>query len=439
MKIILAGFCALVTLAWGISFAAHGAGPASLPWLLREQTLYLSGLLSIALMSLAMVLATRPAWLERPFGGMDRVYRTHKWAGILAAVFAALHWAVKEASGILKALVGTAGRPPKMEYSGLIDSLRHLGKDVGEIGIYIALALVLLSLWKRFPYKFWRHVHRVMPALYLALAFHAAALTPMYWWTSPAGIVLGVLLAAGTVAAGVSLSGRIGRVRQASGQVVALAHPAADVTEVVCRLDEHWRGHRAGQFAFVTFDRTEGAHPFTIASADQGDRTVSFQIKALGDYTGGLAEHLRVGQPVRVEGPYGLFELDRRDRSARQVWVAGGIGVTPFLAWLEALRADPAAAPAADLHYCTRRAAGDPFVTRLKALCADLPGVRLRVHDSASDGLPDAGMLGLEGTAGERAEVWFCGPRGLAEHLRAGLARLGVYRLRFHQEAFEMR
>jgi predicted ferric reductase len=29
-------------------------------------------------MSLAMMLALRPAWLERPLGGLDKIYHTHK-------------------------------------------------------------------------------------------------------------------------------------------------------------------------------------------------------------------------------------------------------------------------------------------------------------------------------------------------------------------------
>ena len=119
---------------------------------------------------------------------------------------------------------------------------------------------------------------------------------------------------------------------------------------------------------------------FTIASADHGDGVVSFHIKALGDYTGRLAERLRPGEAVRVEGPYGRFDLERRNRRARQIWIAGGIGVTPFLAWLESLQADPANAPEADLHYCTRDQATDAFVPRLEALCAALPGVRLHIH-----------------------------------------------------------
>ena len=70
----------------------------------------------------------------------------------------------------------------------------------------------------------------------------------------------------------------------------------------------------------------------------------------------------------------------------------------------------------------------------LEALCATLPGIRLHVHGARQgDALQAAGLGDAQG-----AEFWFCGPSGLAEALRAGLARMGR-RPRFHQEAFEMR
>ncbi|WP_068808973.1 ferredoxin reductase family protein [Thauera phenolivorans] len=438
MLAALSTFIALIALAWGLAAAALDAGAGSLPWLLYEQGLYLSGLLAIGLMSLAMVLATRPVLLERPLGGMDRIFRLHKWAGILAAVFAALHWLIEMSDDLIKATWGRAGRPDEVGYGGLFEALRDAGEDVGEFAIYLVLAMVVLSLWKRFPYKFWRHLHRAMPVFYLLLAFHAAVLAPPDYWTQPVGMLLAVLLAAGTAASVVALAGRIGRARRVQGVVTAVSSPAPDVTEIVCRLD-HWRGHQAGQFAFVGFERFEGAHPFTIASADHGDRTLTFQIKALGDYTRQLAGRISTGQAVSIEGPYGRFVLERRDRKARQVWVAGGIGVTPFLAWLDELRADPAAAPAVDLHYSTRQAASDPFVARLQALSAGLPSVTLHIHDRAAGDALTPATLASGRTDGQRAEVWFCGPRGFGDQLKAGLARVWGGRMRFRREAFELR
>ncbi len=435
MKTLLGSLIAIVALAWGWD-VVNAVAPAGVHpwWLARQQGLYLSGLLSISLMSLAMFLATRPVWLEAPLGGMDRIYRSHKWAGILATSFAALHWLIEMSGDILKSTIGRDGRVPKEKFTGMLEALRHLGKDMGEWAIYLVLIMLVITLWKKFPYRTWRLLHRVMPVLYLMLAFHAVMLAPPDYWQQPAGGLLACLVAVGVYGAIRSLLGGIGRARTATGRILAVENPAADITTVRCHLAQGWHGHQAGQFAFVSFDDKEGAHPFTIASADHGDQTITFQIKALGDYTNGLAARLQAGQAVRVEGPYGRFDITRGNPCEKQIWIAGGIGVTPFLAWLEALQAKPEIAPAADLHYCTRDQATDGFVSRLESLCLTLPGIRLHIHDARQGDLLKAESLAVA----SNTEIWFCGPIGLANALRKGIHAMG-WRPRFHQEAFEMR
>jgi predicted ferric reductase len=440
MKRFLTGFIALITLAWAwdLLSAATGGAPAT-AWTVRQEALTLTGLWSFSLMSLAMVLATRPAWLERPFGGMDRIYRVHKWAGILAIGFAALHWLVEMSDDVIKTFVGREGRLPKDHGGGFLEAMRDVAEELGEFAIYALLAMLVLTLWKRFPFKIWRYLHKVMPVLYLTLAFHAAFLAPVDYWGQPVGALLALLIAAGSVASAQALAGWIGHRRRVDGVIESVREPGAGLTEVTCRLNEAWRGHSAGQFAFVTFDRFEGAHPFTLASADRGDRRVSFQIKALGDYTQGLAQRLRPGQPVRIEGPYGCFNLPTGSRRRDQVWIAGGIGVTPFLAWLEALQAAPDNAPDVDFYFSVRQRDADPFVARLEALCATLPSVRLHVMSSERNERLTAATLRERARPGKRPEIWFCGPQGLADKLRDGLRGLGMSGVRFHQEAFEMR
>jgi predicted ferric reductase len=242
------------------------------------------------------------------------------------------------------------------------------------------------------------------------------------------------LLAVGVVASAISLGGAIGRHRQVAGSVRSLSTQGG-ITELICQLGERWPGHRPGQFAFITFDRREGAHPFTIACADRGDRTVTFNIKALGDFTQGLAQRVEVGQKVLVEGPYGCFQLAPTAPAARQIWVAGGIGATPFVAWLEALQAAPTRA--ADLHYCTRDRDADAMVGRLQTLCAALPGIALTIHSARHGDVLSAASL--KQAEEEPSEVWFCGPSGLAKALKKGLSASRNDRWRFHQEAFEMR
>ena len=62
----------------------------------------------------------------------------------------------------------------------------------------------------------------------------------------------------------------------------------------------------------------------------------------------------------------------------------------------------------------------------------------MRVHAHQGDTL-DARTLLRNVAPGNASEIWFCGPSGLAEVLRQGIKTLGQTRLRFHQEAFEMR
>lgn len=439
MKTIFFTFLAIVTSAWYLALSTTAFPPDSaLLWIIRQEGMYLTGLLSIALMSLTMLLSARPLWLEKPLGGLDRIYRLHKWSGILAIGFGASHWLLKLSSDLIKPLIGSAGRLPKIKYEGLLEVLRKLGDDMGEWALYAALAMLVITLWRRCLYHLWRHLHRIMPVLYLMLAFHAAMLAPPAYWTQPVGALMAVFFVIGVIASIISLAGMIGRRRQVNASLVAVSS-AGGVTEITCQLDEPWQAHRPGQFAFITFDRIEGAHPFTIASAERGERTITFFIKALGDFTNTIAQRVKVGQKVTIEGPYGRFQLARNKPDSRQIWVAGGIGVTPFLAWLESLQARPEDAREADLHYSTRNHESDPFVGRLQTLCATLPGIRLSIHSAKHGDVLTAGALRLAEGHKKKADIWFCGPSGLADALKKNLKDSWNGCLHFHQEAFEMR
>ncbi|WP_313311405.1 ferric reductase-like transmembrane domain-containing protein [Pulveribacter sp.] len=458
IKAVLGIWLLAITLAW-LAVAAVGPGLQPLVdaegaapgwWQLRRHALYLSGLWSIGLMSLALLLALRLPWLERPLGGMDQVYRLHKWAGVGAALTAVAHWGAKESSGWISALWGRAGRPARDAVLPWFAELRGPAKDVGEWAFYLLLALVALTLLTRLlAYQPWRLLHRVMPLLFLALALHTVALMPLAFWALPLGLLTGALLALGSLAALWSLAGRVGRARSHAGRIHAVrvlgdGGPLAPV-EVVCALPASWPGHRAGQFAFVRFDRAEGQHPFTIASApgslgmsDAGEPLLRLIIKPLGDYTRTLGRRLRPGQPVDIEGPYGRFDGRGRQRR-QQVWVAGGVGITPFLALLEARQGGSAPTRAAlqpvHMHYCTRDAAADPLLPRLRELCAEArPTVTLTVHGEAQgQRLRPQDLEAIPGPL----DIWFCGPQGLGDALRAHAD--GPHPWRLHRESFAMR
>lgn len=402
-----------------------------------------SGVIAIAVMSVAMLLALRPKWPEPWLGGLDKMYRLHKWLGITALVVAVLHWWWATGTKWMVGwgwLVRPARKPGSGETLGTVEawlrSQRDVAESVGEWAFYAAVVLIVLALVKRFPYHWFVRTHRWIAVAYLALAYHTVVLTKFAYWSQPIGWLLAALLIGGSVAALLALSGRIGAGRKVQGRIVSLTeYPALQVLETAIALDEGWRGHAPGQFAFVTSNSREGAHPYTIASAwNPAGRELVFITKALGDHTRRLRETLKIGMPVTVEGPYGCFDFE--DAQPRQIWVGAGIGITPFIARMKQ-RARVPDARAVDLFHPT----ADFDQTAIDRLTADAAaaGVRLHLLVDARDGRLNGERIRAAVPEWQTASVWFCGPPRFGQALRDDFVAHGLPPDRFHQELFEMR
>ncbi|MBO6790428.1 MAG: hypothetical protein JJ894_07820 [Dinoroseobacter sp.] len=114
------------------------------------------------------------------------------------------------------------------------------------------------------------------------------------------------------------------------------------------------------------------------------------------------------------------------------------MGITPFLAWAEALPKEDAAC---HLVYCFCTQNQAAHLERIEALVTANPSLQLHVVDSSQ--APRLTADGLAELVGEdvlaEATVAYCGPAVLREGLRLGLRTYGVTARRFHFEAFEFR
>ena len=413
----------------------------------RNLLVQYSGVIGIGVMSVAMVLALRPVWLEPWLGGLDKTYRLHKWLGISGLVAAVMHWIAAngphwlvELSWMERGARGERGEGPDAGSLGTVQQwfgeLRSPAEAMGEWAFYAVVLLIALALIKRFPYRLFAKTHTLIAVAYLALAFHAVVLMSFGAWTQPLGIVMGVLLVAGTFSAVVVLSRQVGKRRRVAGTIEANHHfPDMKVLETTILLEDGWKGHQSGQFAFVTFDAKEGPHPFTIASAwDASNPRIMFITKALGDYTDVLPERTQVGRKVTVEGPYGAFTFD--DSAKRQIWIGGGIGITPFIARMKQLARVPGA-QAIDLFHSTTELAPDA----LAKLTADAAAANVNLHVliDRRDGFLTGEKLRRAVPDWTSASIWFCGPAGFGNALHRDLSSHGLARHAFHQELFSMR
>lgn len=448
IKVAFWGALALLSALW-LAADPLALQPAGF-FALRGSMVQHSGVLAMACMSLAMVLALRPRWPERWIGGLDKMYRLHKWLGIGGLVLAVAHWLWAQAPrwavglGWLERPQHGPRPPSDNAVEQLLGTLRGPAESLGEWAFYAAVLLIAVALIRRIPYRLFYKTHRLLAVVYLVLVFHAVVLMSFPYWASPLGIVMAVLLAYGTWAAIVVLLRRVGAGRKVDGTITRLHYyPSLRVLEGEIDAPQGWPGHKPGQFAFITSDEAEGAHPFTIASAwNPSEHRLTFITKELGDYTGRLPETLRIGQPVKVEGPYGCFTFD--DDRPRQIWIGGGIGITPFIARMKQLAMErqaysgrPSSQPI-DLFHTTADYS-EEAIGKLRA-DAEAANVRLHVLHDARDGLLTGDRIRAAVPDWCSASVWFCGPPAFGAALRHDLASHGLpVAQRFHQELFAMR
>lgn len=90
IQIALIAILALLSALWWVADTLFPQPFGYFPF--RTVFMQYSGALAIGVMSVAMVLAARPVRLEKPLGGLDKMYRLHKWLGITALVVSLAHW-----------------------------------------------------------------------------------------------------------------------------------------------------------------------------------------------------------------------------------------------------------------------------------------------------------------------------------------------------------
>lgn len=415
----------------------------------RREAIQLTGLLAFVAMSIDVVIACRLRLIDNALGGLDKAYRLHKWLGITALVTAIAHFLLTKGT---KWVVGwgwlekpvrhhvdIANLPQKVGLEYVFSICRKNAEVLGEWAFYIAVILCLVALIKLIPYRFFAHVHTILAAVYLVLVFHAVILTKFAYWNEPFGLLVVVSSIFGSVAAITVLLKRFGFGRHIAATVTDYAiDKANDVVRLTLKVTDKWSGHKSGQFAFVTLDKGEGAHPFTIASHWNPQKPfLTFFVKGLGDYTDKLAKQNLTGRKARIDGPYGKFCFSD-DKSPQQIWIGAGIGITPFLARLDELASSKKVNKGQINFVYVIQTISDSEKQKLVEL-AQSAGIRLKIWRTPEDGRFNGSLLRQLFVNWEQSSIWFCGPITFGETLEDDMVKNGFDRARFHRELFQMR
>lgn len=373
------------------------------------------GMTALIGMAISQLIATRWIGVEQIFGPLDQSYRLHKWLGLWALAASFLH-------DTIDAEIRGLGRET---------ALVEAAETAGEISLYGLLLLVVITVATFIPYHLWKWTHRLIGVFFVLSAFHYLFILKPYSNTDPLGLYMGAICLIGLVAYAYTSAPR-GLRPSRPYRVAGLQSEGAALAVDLEPMGRPLR-HRAGQFAFVSFPDLGLAepHPFTISRAP-GDGGLRMTIAPLGDYTIRLMSRLETGATARVEGPYGHFGT----APGPQIWVAAGIGITPFVAMAGALGPDDGPVT---LIYSIRNRGDAAHLDEVQGLAARHENLTLILRETATEGRLDAASV-IEIAGGLRGKtVLYCGPAALRDVLRDGLKAAGLPARRFRYELFEIR
>ena len=185
----------------------------------------------------------------------------------------------------------------------------------------------------------------------------------------------------------------------------------------------------AGSHLVVTLEGPERTwrNAYSITSTPGERRTYQVIVRRTAQSRGGsvhLHEQVRAGDVLHAAHPHNLFPLIATAK--KQVLIGGGVGVTPLLAHLAALRG-PGAAPF-EMHQFVA-AAEVPLFERLLAPFA---GPQVHLHPSRT-GCDIEGVLARQPLG---AHVYVCGPTALMDAVTDAALRLGWPKVAAHRESF---
>ncbi len=390
---------------------------------LRKYAGEIIGSTNIVLMSISLFLSARPKWVEKYFGGLDKMYVTHRRVSTTALLLIFAH--------VLTVPISLDWR---------------LGNYLAVIAFAGIVSIALVSLAPRIPflnkltggtYEGWKNLKKTIGIFFILGFIHSltvdalSALVAISW--TQIFFIIGTASYLYT-----EIFGRFFK-KYLPYTVEAVNHPNNSTTEVVLRAKkDSLQNQRAGQFLFVRFpsDKTlDESHPFTISSAPRAD-LARVTVKASGDFTRALFSHLQPGMDAVLEGPYGMF--DYKTGGAKQIWIAGGIGLTPFLSFLRDM--DGTLAHDVDFYYCVRHPEEILFLDELQSAAQKNPRLKLHVRCSSKDGsLTIEHILADIGGDVKGHHVYLCGPLPMTQAFESKFLAMGVPQGRIHYEEFNFR
>jgi NAD(P)H-flavin reductase/ferredoxin len=230
--------------------------------------------------------------------------------------------------------------------------------------------------------------------------------------------------------------------RGISGRIVGQERVTRDITKLTVQLEQAL-SYQAGQFANLSLEGLPGVvRSYSFATPSRRNGEVSFFVRKVpgGQLSSLLNDEDVLNRGVRVQGPYGDFWM--RPGTAPLLLVAGGSGLPPILAMLQAALAAGVSRPVT-LLFGAREAEDLYALDEIQAIAHAWPA-EFRFVPVLSGTTTDAAWQGERGLVTEKmpallaadAHGYLCGPPAMIDGAIALLREHGVARENIHFDRF---
>ena len=216
--------------------------------------------------------------------------------------------------------------------------------------------------------------------------------------------------------------------------VVAEIIPRKDAKTYVLKADK-LAYFRAGQYVSVKLQigGAVTARPYTLAASPLRALDGEYQITVKRAVDGFVSDYIldnwQLGTEVTLSGPEGPFSYEPMRDEKEIVGLAGGSGITPFMAMANAIL-DGTEDFCLTLLYGSRTREDILYADELAAICAATDKVKV-IHVLSEDDAEgfEHGFIGAEMIrkyAPETYTLYICGPRAMHDFLALELPKLGL-------------
>lgn len=199
-----------------------------------------------------------------------------------------------------------------------------------------------------------------------------------------------------------------------------------------------------GQFAFFSFRSLHLSpewHPFTLSSSPTRPGSLWISVRGNGDWTDRI-HRLEQGDRVYVHGPFGRFSHLFESSGRELILIAGGIGITPMLSMLRAMR-DKGDQRRVTLLWSNRTTQHTFSSDELTKLTHELPNFAWKpVFTAEKTPAGKFGRLNLDrlksllADCSRDAVIFLCGPPKMIQQVRSHLITIGFPVLSIREELF---